>query len=188
MNRKTTYHSLVALAVFIIAALACDSVSNAGTKIGAADSPSPAPTDTAALPRPTSVPPAATAPKVSATPTQLRLQIYKVGDIVQVQDHTIVLNSARFQGNILRANFTIENKGAKDVIVSSLVSFSAKDTDGVKLEAQIFECGTSLDGKVLPSDKLKGDICWKSTGKTPIRIYYEANFLGSGAVVWEINK
>ena len=190
MKRKRTVYFLLALAVFIIATLACASTSNTGTQIGTTeDTPAaPPPEATAAPAQATAVPPKATAaPKPTAVPTQPRVQIYKVGDIVQVQDHTIVLNSAKFQNNILKANFTIENKGAQDVLVSSMMSFSAKDTDGVKLEQSIFDCGTSLDGKVLPGDKLKGDICWKAT-TSPIKIYYEANLFGSGAVVWQVTK
>ena len=42
------------------------------------------------------------------------------------------------------------------------------------------------DGKVLPADKLKGDICYTLTGKPPYKLYYQASLIGSGAVVWVI--
>jgi hypothetical protein len=146
---------LVAIGLLAAVALACGD-SNTGSKVGTAAAP------------------AATA----------KAQIYAVGDVVQVQDHTITLNSATLTDSALKANFTIENKGTKDVAVSSIMSFSARNSEGTKLD-QEYGCGASMDGKVMPGDKLKGDICWNGAVK-PIKIYYEANFLSSGAVVWEV--
>ena len=124
----------------------------------------------------------------SATAAPVQVQLYKVSDVVQVKDHTITLNSATIQADILKANFTIENKGKDEIAVSSLLSFDAKDTEGTKLESSIFDCGSSLDGKILAGDKLKGDICWKGLTTDKARIYYEANIFGSGAIVWEVSK
>ncbi len=161
LNRASA--SVTLAIVFILAAtLACGS-SNAGTQIG------------------TSAPAAATqAPQ---------LQIYHVGDVVQVQDHTIVLNSASLNNGNLQANFTVENKGAKELAVSSLMSFEAKSSDGTKLEQAIFDCPSGgLDGTVLPGDKLKGNICWTGATGGAARIYYTASLFGSGAVVWEVSQ
>jgi NADH dehydrogenase FAD-containing subunit len=147
---------VIALCALIVAALACGS-DNTSVKTGTSS---------------------------SATATPAKAQVYAIGDVVQVKDHTIVLNSAAIQGGTLKANFTIENKGSADLAVSSMLSFSAKDTEGVKLD-QEFGCGTDIGGKVLPGDKVKGDVCWKAA-KAPVKIYYEANLFGSGAIVWEI--
>jgi hypothetical protein len=119
---------------------------------------------------------------------------YKVGELVQVGNITIVLNSAKLQGGKLGANFTIENKGTEDLHVSSLANFSAKGSDGTKLEPEIFHCGKGvggrLDGNVLPDDKVKGDICWKGATTDTVKIYFAAVLFGSGSntVVWEIAK
>lgn len=121
----------------------------------------------------------------SAPPT---LQTYGVGDVIQVGDHTIVLNSAGISGDTLKANFTIENKGAEDITVSSMLSFEAKDSEGTKLDQEIFDCGSALDGSVLAGDKLKGDICWSGATTPSCRIYYKAELFGSGAVVWEVEQ
>jgi hypothetical protein len=110
--------------------------------------------------------------------------ISKVGDIVKVGDHTITLNSATIVNNLLKANFTVDNSSKEDVIVSSMMSFSAKGPDGTKLEQEIFDCGTAFDGTVIPGDKLRGDICYKTGGASPVKIYYEDNLFSSGAVVW----
>ena len=116
---------------------------------------------------------------------QLKVDVFRAGDVIQLQDHTIVLNSAGFQGNILKANFTIENQGSSDVEVSSMLSFYARMRDGLSLEQEYFDCGTSFDGSVIPGDKLTGDICW--SGANPgdgVKIYYQAELFSSGAVVW----
>lgn len=115
-------------------------------------------------------------------------QIHTVGEIIQVQDHTIVLNSYEYQGDLLKANFTIQNNGSEEITVSSLLSFSARDSQGTRLELEIFDCGDSLDGSVLPGDLLRGDICWSGASTETAKIYYEASLLSSGAVVWEVSK
>lgn len=122
------------------------------------------------------------------TDAQIRVDVYKVSDVVQAQDHTIVLNSVEFQGNLLKANFTIENKGTSDVNISSMVSFYARNRDGYSLEQEYFDCGTSLDGSVIPGDKLRGDICWASASADDgIKIYYEAELFSEGAIVWDVD-
>ncbi len=162
MNGKNSAKLKVALAALVLVTLACVcGSSSTGEKIGEVTQSAP-----------NAAPPQATT--------------YKIGDVIQVGDGTIVLNSASLQGGVLRANFTIENKSASDMNVSSLLSFSAKDSEGTKLEQDIFDCGTSLDGKILPNDKLKGDICWKGATTNSVKIYYEAELFSTGAVVWEI--
>ena len=122
------------------------------------------------------------------TSTPVTLQTYGVGDVIQVQEHTIVMNSAEISGGQLKANFTIENNGAEEITVSSLLSFEAKDDEGTKLDQEIFDCGSSLDGSVLAGDKLKGDICWSGATTSSCKIYYEAELFGSGAVVWRVEQ
>ncbi len=117
----------------------------------------------------------------------LKTELFGVGDVVKVKEHTIVLNKVTWQGNILQANFTVENQGNTEVTVSSLASFYARTRDGSDLQQEIFDCGSSLDGKVLPGDKLKGDICWSgANAQDGIRIYYQASIFGQGAVVWRV--
>jgi hypothetical protein len=161
MKNKTIVYPLIGLAVLIIVSLACGS-SNTGVQVGVTTT------------NPTSAPP--------------QVVTHKIGDIIQVGDSTIVMNSAGIQSNKLSANFTIENKGTSDMNVSSMLSFSAKDSEGTKLTQNIFDCGTGLDGKVLPGDKLKGDICWDGATTDTVKIYYEAELFSSGAIVWEVTK
>ena len=166
MNRKWL-PILIPAAVLLIASLACGT-SNTGEKVGSTPSAS----------------------QPAATQAPAKAQTYKVGDMVKVQDHTIVLNSAKVDGGALVANFSIDNPGSKEIAVSSVISFEAKDSEGTKLEQDIMNCPSGgLDGKVLAGDKLKGNICWKAAaGAKGIRIYYTASLLGSGAVVWALDS
>lgn len=161
MKKHKSLFVILAIIPLIIATLACGSDSS-GEKLGESDN------------SPTTAPP--------------KLEVFGVGDIIQVKAHTIVLNSAEFQGNILQANFTVENSGTDELNVSTLLSFEAKDDEGTKLEQEIFDCGPGLDGSVLPGDKLKGNVCWSGATTDIVRIYYTSDLFGSGAVVWEIHK
>ncbi len=128
----------------------------------------------------------------NAAPTTPAIQIYKIGDVIQVGTSTVALNSASIDAsNVLHANFTIENQGSKDLNVSSILLFEAKGSDGTKLEQEIIDCESgSLDGTVLPGDKLKGNICWHGVMTDSLKIYYQANLFSSSqsTVIWEIKK
>jgi len=159
---KSKFGLLIGIVALIIVSLACGG-SNTGEKVGESEG--------------------------ASVPVSPKVEVYKVGDIVQIKDHTIILNSASLQGSALRANFSIENMGAEEIAVSSIMSFDAKDSDGVTLEMDWFDCGASpLDGTVLTGDKLKGDICWSGATTNTVKIYYTTSFLSSGAVVWEITE
>ena len=124
-----------------------------------------------------------------ATSVPVQVETYKPGDVIKVDDYTITLNNAEIQGSKLIANFTFDNSnGSKEQAVSSLLSFSAKDTEGNKLDFSICS-GSSLDGSVLAGDKLKGDICWDGVlPNSTVKIYYTASLLGKGAIVWQVPK
>jgi hypothetical protein len=128
---------------------------------------------------------------LSADPLELAegplgVDIFDVGDVVEVPGHTVSLNSVEFLGDVLKANITLENQESEDMNVSSLLSFYARKGDGTSLEQEIFDCGTSLDGTIIPGDILKGDICWSGANADEgIKIYYEPELFGEGAVVWK---
>lgn len=128
------------------------------------------------------------AKEVVVTPTPKpapAYEVYSVGDVIQVEDHTIVLNSADIQHAIITANFTVENLGTEEMTISSLLCFSAKGSDGTKLGIDF--CSSGLDGTVLPGDKLKGNVCWKyPPGVEGVKVYYDASLFGKGTVVWGI--
>ena len=129
-----------------------------------------------------------TAEGSSATSAPPQQTTFAIGELVQVQDHTIMLNSATIDStSLMKVNFSLENKGTETLTVSSLLSFEVKDNEGSKLESDYMSCGSStFDGSVLPGDKLKGDICWKTTAFPPFKIYYQASLLSDGAIVWVV--
>jgi hypothetical protein len=126
-----------------------------------------------------------TAETIELTDAQLKTDVFQVGDPIQVQDTSVVLNSAEIDGNMLKANFTLENQGSSDLEISSMLSFYARKRDGSPLEQEYFDCGSSMDGSVIPGDKLTGDICWtEANPEDGIKIYFEPELFSEGAVVW----
>jgi hypothetical protein len=160
------------LVLLVLAALACGSPDNSGVT---------------AVPRDTAVP--AEEGEVEAPEPTAAIETFGVGETVEVGDHIVTMNSLDVTGNKITANFTIENKGSTDLNISSILSFEARDANGSGLEQDIFDCGTSsMDGSILPGDKLTGSICWDGLTTDTGRIYYRAELFGSGAIVWAVNK
>ncbi len=112
----------------------------------------------------------------SPSPTKTSTTGEKVGE-VNTTLWTMLLD-------LLKVNFLVDNTGSTDLSVSSMISFSAKSDDGTKLEQEYFDCGASLDGSVLPGDKLRGDLCFKLPAPGLFKVYYESSLFSSGAVVW----
>jgi hypothetical protein len=134
----------------------------------------------------------------SATPSPTKGETYKVGDVVQVQDHTITLNSVLFYNNGLQAsliaNFVIENKGSEALYVNSDLFGAADNTNGSPLEK---EPGCGFMGEILPGHILQGSLCWNGVPPDSIRIYCDAKLYRSAndapfsdnddMVFWEFN-
>ena len=157
---KQTWQAVsIVIGVLVLATLACGG-SNTGVKVDEVD---------------------------TATKAPAEVETYGVGDVIEVKGQTIVLNSVELTGKILQANFTVENKGDDEFTVSTILSFSAKDDEGTKLEEDIFDCSPGLGGTILAGDKSKGNVCYETTGNAPYKIYYEATLFGSGAIVWLVN-
>ncbi len=135
-------------------------------------------------------PDAASAPAEDAgagEATAARPETFAVGDTVALSDHQITLESASRNGDKLLAVFVVENTGSKDISISSLMSFEAKDQDGNKGQSDIFvETDTGgLDGTVLPGDKLRGHVAWSGLGDG-VRIHYTPGLLDDRRVIWEV--
>ena len=161
MNNAYRIQVLSAALAMVLVTLACGT-SNTGEKVGENSSPTSAPA---------------------------KVEVYKAGDVINVDDYTITLDSAQVQGSKLLTSFTVDNtSGAKEQVISSIMSFSAKDTDGNKLDFSFCDA-SQLDGTVLAGDKLKGNLCWDGVrADSTVKIYYEASLFGSGAIVWEVGK
>lgn len=115
--------------------------------------------------------------------------VHGIGDIVPVEGHVIVLDEIELHGDVLRANFTIRNRGDEDLPVSSILSFSAEESGGDDLTLQIFDCGdSSLDETIPPGGELRGDICWSGAIARSFEIHYRASLFSSGDAVWEVAR
>ncbi len=125
-----------------------------------------------------------------AQPTAAEAERFQVGDAVALADHQITLESVTRDGeNNLVAIFVVENTGGKNLTVSSLMSFEAKDDAGNKGKtALLFDSDTGgLDGTVLAGDKLRGHVAWSGLG-SGVRIHYTPKLLGDTRVTWEAGQ
>ena len=111
-----------------------------------------------------------------------------IGDIIQVEDHKIILNSTEFTNDAFIANCTIENVGSEELFVSSLLHFDAIDGEGTKLVPRDF-CPTPFVERVQPGDKFRGNICFRAKPETElVKLYYTTGILSDDSVMWEANR
>lgn len=115
------------------------------------------------------------------------LKSFAKGDVVEINNLTISLVEITIVNGRLTATFLIENIGTEELIISSFLSFDAKDSNGASLEMDIFDCSPGLDGTVVAGDMLRGSICWIGAAY-PLTLYYDASLFGSGTIVWELTE
>lgn len=156
--------------------------SASAAKASEAATATPAPT---ATPVPQST--ATSAPKLVPPPT---LKIYKVGETATLKDQKIVLNSVKHTGEAVKADLTITNTGAKSFTVSSLASFEARDLQGYKGSFNLdLSSSSTLDGDILPNDKLHGTLSYKFPAKAVgLKLYYAPDVFDGAAVVFALDK
>lgn len=89
---------------------------------------------------------------------------HDTGEVVQVGDLTIVMDSASLMSHRVRANFTIENQGASDLTFDGEAAFTAKgDNTGTDVPLGIDPtCTNVLSGVVPAGGSLSGQLCWRS--------------------------
>jgi hypothetical protein len=110
---------------------------------------------------------------------------YNSGDAVINKGIVAKLVSARLEAGTLSAAFLIYNGGQKDVSISSMVSFEAKDSEGAKGKFKFATQGTQLDGTLVPGDTLKGTLSWEFSPKaSDLKIYYTDNLFLGDTIVW----
>ena len=100
------------------------------------------------------------------------------------KDRDVTLVDAVISGNRIAATFRIENKGNKDISLSSLMDWSAKDGSGQKLDYD-WMCA-DLNGTLLPDDFIKGDICFTGITEMPVKLYYETALWGGETLVFTV--
>jgi hypothetical protein len=111
-----------------------------------------------------------------------------IGDIIQVEDSTIILNSTEFSNDTLTANITIENGGSEELFVSGLLHFDAIDGEGTKLVHRDY-CPTPFVERVQPGDKFRGNTCFIVKPETKlVKLYYANSIFKNDSVMWEANR
>lgn len=96
----------------------------------------------------------------------------------------VTLLDAKISGNKITATFRIDNTGKKDISLSTLLDWSAKDGSGQKLELD-WQCA-DFNGTLLPNDFIKGDICFSGITELPVKLYYETSFWGGETLVFTV--
>lgn len=82
---------------------------------------------------------------------------------------TDILNEKR----ILKATLSITNLNSNSTITLKDEYVYARTTAGDTLK-KLADCGTGLNGSVIPNEKLRGEICWElgDNSKEDIKIFY----------------
>jgi hypothetical protein len=138
-----------------------------GTAVGAGNSAGgSAPTGTSAGARPVAT-----------------VQAFKKGETATLDGQKVTLNEATRNGAVYVADLTVENTGTKQINVSSLVSFEARDALGNKGSFKLTE-SKGLDGTVDPGGKLRGTIGYEFAADAKgVKLYYSsAVFTGQPTV------
>ena len=116
-------------------------------------------------------------------------QIHGIGDVVEGVDRTMTLNSASLKDGVLDVSFTVTNTSNGKIEVGGYYGFSAKNDDGVLLETDYYTCNSSsLDVSLIPGDKVKGSVCFTYADPSPIKIYYEPDYLSDTIYIWSISQ
>jgi len=124
---------------------------------------------------------------VTATvPPTKETVLHSVGEEIPLTGGSIVLNSADFNNDLLKLNYTIKNTGTENIVISTASNFSARKPDGTVVEQILTGCGTGLDSTVLPGDILKGDLCYKGPFDGAVKIYYASSLVGTTTVIWKV--
>ena len=186
---KAKLSILVVIVALLLASLACSSIATPQL-VGTATQINSVAIATTVIPAATDISPADTATS-PADPDPFADKTYAIGEVVKLQDQSIILNSATFSGDLLTANFSIANTSTTDMLISSLLNFSAKKSDGLKLEQTFTDCGgvgDGVDGGLFAGQKKRGIICYQTGGVTDITIYYVPDPYGPVSVAWEVKK
>lgn len=181
-NGKRNSVPFVALAVLLLVSLACGS--------------SASPTLVA-----TSAPPVDSGSQ-SEQPTQastaVTQQNYKVGDVVSIGDHVlVVLGWENVQPNdfskpdagkkFVAVELLIVNNSQSSMSVSTLLQMSMKDDTGQKYDVDFMAStaisGASVDGELAPGEKVRGKVGFQiAENAQGLQFVFDASVFGSGKV------
>lgn len=122
---------------------------------------------------------------------------FKVGDRVETEDYFVTVKGVRkSSGNIapksgdtyLLVDVLVENKTVDEKTVSSMLSSSVRDEEGIKYTVTIgADNKGSLDGTLLPKDKLRGEVAFEVPKEAKgFRYYFETSLFGGKTIVVDL--
>lgn len=111
------------------------------------------------------------------------VQSYKKGDTANLDGQKVTLNESTKKGNVYVADVTVKNTGAKQLNLSSLLSFGARDALGNQGSFNLTG-SKGLDGTIEAGSKLRGTVGYEfAADTTGIKLYYSsAVFTGQPTV------
>lgn len=188
------YAIYIVLAVLILSALACASTTPTPQKVGEATAVSGE-----SKTEPTKAPAQAEPTKAPA-----KGEKYKIGDVVQIGDITLVVNkfsdakpTEYFKPDagkkFVVVDVTFENKGSKAATVSSMLQMTLKDDTGqaynIDLGAQSASGGKSPDGELAAGEKLRGQIGYQVPADAKgFEFVFDASLFSSGKIFVELGQ
>ena len=183
MSSKRNFVSFLALAVLLLVSLACGS-SASPTLVATSASP----VDSGSQPQ----------EQPTQAPAPVTQQNYKVGDVVSIGDHVLVVLGWE---NIQPGDFSKPDAGKKFVAVellivnnsqsamsvSTLLQMSMKDDTGQKYDVDFMAStasgGASVDGELAPGEKVRGKVSFQvAENATGLQFVFDASVFGSGKV------
>jgi len=183
MSSKRNFVSFLALAVLLLVSLACG-----GTTSPSLVATSAPPVDSGSQPQ----------EQPTQAPAPVTQQNYKVGDVVSIGDHVLVVLGWE---NVQPSDFSKPDAGKKFVAVellivnnsqsamsvSTLLQMSMKDETGQKYDVDFMAStaigGSSVDGELAAGEKVRGKVGFQvAENATGLQFVFDADVWGSGKV------
>ncbi|HHY87757.1 MAG TPA: DUF4352 domain-containing protein [Chloroflexi bacterium] len=193
---KTKLSILFVVMVLAAATLACSSSSDTPEKVGEA---TPIGAVQAGAVEEENEPPA-----TEPTATKPKLQVYGIGDIVQIGDLTLVVNGILYPeakeyfepetGNrFVAVDVTFENLGDESEHLSSMLQMTLKDETGqdysVDISANMATGSKIPEGEIVPGEKLRGVIGYQVPESAKgFQFVFDASLFGSGKVFVDLGE
>lgn len=135
----------------------------------------------------------------SDTPKEETKSEYSIGETAETKNFNITVNSIKsLDGNEfispdegeewIAIDMTFENTGEESKYIGGIFELSLKDQDGRSKDYNIFgDTDGSLDGDVLPGEKLSGEISFIISGdEASLILYYQPTFSTSKPIKFTI--
>ena len=142
----------------------------------------------------------ATTTASTAQSSSVVLDSYNLGDLVKVDKFEFSVLSVKEtksdnpyikpkEGNkYMTVELQIKNNGDTKEVVSTLMNFYLKNSDGEKGTQALMTGDKSVDGELLKGDKIKGTITYEiSKNSSGLKFYYNPSFLFGKSIVVKLD-